>query len=519
MSSAKNNSQKKINPNASKNLVFNSDLSDEKCYPRFIEGIQFSDFRHIKDLTLSFHTPVSVISGANKSGKTTVLLSIACSHFEFNKRDYTNGKVARHTWSDVLKFTSHDVQLSDWTYHLSIKSGSKRETRRGQRKAATKKWNGVGKKESQVLGVHVVYIDLERILPARYYSSALHKKSQLASATNVSAKNQLFIEECISYIFEHEYSLKKIANHMGEDVLGFIGENNMYSSYNCASGEDVVSRILIDSIEAPSNSLILIDEIELGLHPGIQRRLMDIIFEISSRDQKQFIVTTHSAAIISSVPEKARIFIDRKGTEHEPISPISINAALSKMDSLHYPLIDLFCEDEIAEKICNKALQKINQANIPGVSSKLINLVRSGSADITFSNFESRKRTYDQVKIKSGHSCVLDGDMRTKRNKGGELLYPPQPGLSFLPGNLAPEKLLCDLYEKKYKNGNLRYHIKNSNVHCLLDKMVEFAGFPTKDAAFEAAWACLLDDATLSAEFENFAAFLVDECRRYSPDL
>lgn len=518
MSSAKNNSQKKINPNASKNLVFSSDLSDEKCYPRFIDGIQFSDFRHIKHLTLSFRTPVSVISGANKSGKTTVLLSIACSHFEFNKRDYTNGKASRHTWSNVLKFTSHDVQTSDWTYHLTIKSGAKRETRRGQRKAATKKWNGIGKKESQVKGVHVVYIDLERILPARYYSSALHKKSQLALPTNVSTKNQLFIEECISYIFENTYSLQKIAGHMGEDVLGFT-ENNKYSSYNSASGEDVVSRILIDSIEAPSNSLILIDEIELGLHPGIQRRLMDIIFEISNRDQKQFIVTTHSATIISSVPEKARVFIDRKGTNHEPISPISINAALSKMDSVNYPLIDLFCEDEIAEKICNKALQKINQANIPGISSKLINLVRSGPADIAFSNFESRKRTYDQVKIKSGHSCVLDGDMRNMRSKSGSLLYPPQQGLHFLPSSWPPEKLLCDLYEKNFNNSHLRYHINNSNVHCLLDKMVELAGFPTKDAAFEAAWACLLQDATLLADFENFAAFLVDECRRYSPDL
>jgi len=511
--------QKKINPNASKAAVFGANLADEKCYPRFIEGIQFSDFRHIKDLSLSFQTPVSVISGGNKSGKTTVLLSIACSHFEFNKRDYTNGKATRHTWSDVLKFTLHDVQASDWTYYLSIKTGSKRDTRRGQRKAATKKWNGVGKKESQVQGVQVVYIDLDRILPARYYSSALHKKSQVALATNVSAKNQSFIEECISYIFQNDYTVQKIANHMSEDLLGFTGENNKYSSYNCASGEDVISRILIDSIEAPANSLILIDEIELGLHPGIQRRLMDIIFEISDRDQKQFIITTHSAAIISSVPEQARIFIDRKGSNHEPINPISINAALSKMDSIHYPLIDVFCEDEIAEKICHKALQQINLLCIPGISSKLINIVRSGSADITYANFQSRKRTYDQVKIKSGHSCVLDGDMRLLKDKGGNLMYSPQEGLHFLPGTSAPEKLLCDLYEKKFPNSELRYHINHSNVHCLLDKMVEFANFTTKDAAFEAAWVCLLEDPILSAEFETFAAFLVDECRRYSPDL
>lgn len=513
------NHHKKINPNASRNAVFNADLTEEKCYPRFIEGIEFDNFRHIKELNLKFETPVSIVSGANKSGKTTVLLAIACSHFEFNKRDYINGKAARHTWSDVLKFTSHDIQQTDWTYHLRIKMGAKTERRRGQRKATTKKWNGVGKKESQVQGVQVVYIDLDRILPARYYSSALHKKSQAAIGTNVSVQNQPFIEECFSYIFESDYSIKKIADHMGEDVLGFTGDIYRYSSYNCASGEDVLSRIIIDSIEAPKKSLILIDEIELGLHPGIQRRLMDIIFEISHRDEKQFIITTHSATIISSVPDRARIFIDRKGEDHEAINPISINAALSKMDSLNYPLIDVFCEDDVAEKICQKALRKINDAQIPGVGSNLINLVRSGSADTTFSNFQSRQRTYEQVKIRSGHSCVLDGDMRSLKDAKGNLQYPPQPGLHFLPGNFPPEKILCDAFEKRFKNVKLRYHINNSNVHCLLEKMVELSGFSNKDEAFEESWKCVMDDPNFHAEFETFAAFLVDECRRYSPDL
>jgi len=519
MSAKKSNLAKKINPNASRSKVFSSNLADPKCYPRFIERIRFFKFRHIQDLTLNFRTPVSVISGTNKSGKTTVLLSIACSHFEFNKRDYASGKIIRHTWSDVLKFTPHDKQTSDWTYFLSIKAGDKRDTRRGQRKAATKKWNGVGKKETQVKDVEAVYIDLDRIQPARYYSSALHKKSQTESPTNVSAKNQVFIDDCVSYILENNYSLKKIANHLGEDVLGFVGESNEYSSYNCASGEDVLSRILIDCIEAPSYSLILIDEIELGLHPKVQRRLMDIILEISAKDQKQFIITTHSSTVMSCVPEKARIFIDRRNEEHEPISPISINAALSKMDSTQYPLIDLFCEDEIAKKICHKALFALNKINIPGISASLINVVESGSADLTYANFQSRQRTYEKIKIKSGHSCLLDGDMRNKLNSENKRIYPDEQGLHFLPGNLPPEKLLCDLYEKKNNNSQFRYHVDNSNVHCLLEKMTEFYGFTTKEAAFEAAWTCLLENETYLSEFENVVNFLVGECRRYSPDL
>jgi predicted ATPase len=511
-------SDRKINPNSTRAAVFGANLATAQVYPRFIQGIKFEDFRHIKDLTLNFNTPVSVISGANRSGKTTVLLSIACSHFEFKKRNYANGKFERHTWSDVLKFTSHDVQNTDWTYYIKIKTGAKTEDRRGQRKSVTRKWNGVGKKESQITGVQVVYMDLDRILPARYFSSALHRKSQSATATKVSENNEDFINQAISYIFQRDYKLEKIANHLGEDVLGYTGENQ-YSSYNCASGEDVLSRILIDCIEAPKSSLILIDEIELGLHPGIQRRLMDIIFEISDRDQKQFIVTTHSATIISSVPEKARIFIDRKGADHDVISPISMNAALSKMDSVNYPLIDIFCEDDLAEKIIKKMLQSLNNLGIAGIDSKLINVVTSGSADLTYTNFISRARTFNSVKIKSGHSCMLDGDMKNKKDKAGTLLYPPQAGLFFLPGTQPPEKVLCDAFERSNNNSELRYHINTSNPHCLFEKMVELSGFSDKENAFEAAWICFLADPLLCAEYEDSVAFIVDECRRYSPDL
>jgi predicted ATPase len=512
---------RKINPNVSKNSVFSSDLSDQKCYPKFIEEIKFQNFRHIKDLTVSFNQPVTVVSGSNKSGKTTLLLSIACSHFDFKKRNYVNGKSERQTWSDVLKFTAHDIQSEDWTYFLSIKTGKKREIRRGQRKSTTRKWNGVGKKESQIMGVEVVYLDLDRILPARYFSSTLHKKAKIAaaaSAIKVSINNQIFIEDCMSYIFEEPYKISKLAVHMGEDLLGFSGENK-YSSYNCASGEDVLSRILIDCIDAPKNSLILIDEIELGLHPGVQRRLMDIIFEISDREQKQFIITSHSATIIASVPDKARVFIDLINGAHSSISPISINAALSKMDSKSYPLLDVFCEDECAKKILEKALQKIDEKNIYGLSSKLINIIISGSAEITFTNFLVRQRTYDVVSIKSGHCCILDGDMRSLKNKDKVALYPEQDGLFFLPGSVPPEKMLCDAYENTHKNTKLRYHIDTSNVHCLFDKMIDLNIFSTKDAAFEGVWTAFLSNAALASEFDSLVTFLVDECKRYSPDL
>lgn len=508
----------KINPNKAHDAVFNADLSLEDSYPKFIEHIEFDHFRHIKKLHVDFSTPVTVVSGSNRSGKTTLLLSIACSHFEFKKRNYSNGKLERQTWSDVLKFTNHDKQKTDWTYNLKIKTGTKSEIKRGQRKSLTKKWNGLGKKESQILGVSVVYLDLDRILPARYFSPVLQKKAKKSTGSNVSKANQGFIEECLSYILEENYTLSKLAYHLGKDLLGYSVAND-YSSYNSASGEDVLSRILIDCIEAPKYSLILIDELELGLHPKIQRRLMDIIFEVSHRDQKQFIITTHSGTVIASVPDHARVFIDTRDTSHHTVNPISINAALSKMDSKAHPLIDVFCEDPCAEKIIGKALQEIEHKEIPGVSARLINVILSGTAIDTYTNFIVRKRIFNKVLIKSGHVCILDGDMRTSKDKKKNLKFPPQDGLFFLSGNTPPEKLLCDIYEKNHNNANLRYHIDNSDVHCLFDKMTEHGNFASKDDAFNACWQEFISSPLLKAEFDDLVQFLLVECRRYSPDL
>ncbi len=74
-----------------------------------------------------------------------------------------------------MRFTSKDIQTEDWTYYVSYRLGeNKINDKRGQRKFATKKWNGVAKKESQIgtpkdnkVGREVRYIDLDRIVPER----------------------------------------------------------------------------------------------------------------------------------------------------------------------------------------------------------------------------------------------------------------------------------------------------------------------------------------------------------------
>lgn len=91
-----------MNPNSDRDKVYSySSLTvaeKERSYPLFFEGLKFVKFRHISNMDLPFETPITVISGSNKCGKTSTLLAIACSHFNFKSRNRTSGVPERTRW-------------------------------------------------------------------------------------------------------------------------------------------------------------------------------------------------------------------------------------------------------------------------------------------------------------------------------------------------------------------------------------------------------------------------------------
>lgn len=74
--------------------------------------------------------------------------------------------------------------------------------------------------------------------------------------------------------------------------------NNIYSEYCFSLGERLLLNIL-DYIEnVPQNSILLIDEIELALHPLAQTRLYDYLKSIANQKRLRVFLTTHSSSLI-----------------------------------------------------------------------------------------------------------------------------------------------------------------------------------------------------------------------------
>jgi len=497
----------------------NLDIEDKRNFPIFLKRLEFSPFRHIKKLDIIFNHPISVISGTNRSGKSTILMALACSHTDFQKRNPKNGKLERHTWGAIMKFTSHDEQKEDWTYYITYKKGEKPERKRGQRKKTTKKWNGIGKKESQFKNRQVIFIDLDRIVPARFFGDKILNLTNDTLISEVSSENISTIESYLSYILEERTVISRIAQHLDKEVYRYNNQNK-YTSFNAASGEDVLTRIIIDTVEAPKKSLILIDEIEMGLHPKVQRRLMDVIRNISRNEEKQFILTTHSPTILDSLSDKSRIFIEKNHNgEYRGIQNISVSAALTKMDSKSYPLVDLYCEDDEAKRIIEKGISAVERKNNLNNFSSLINIIVSGSASLTYTYFKSHKDTYDSKKIKVGFGCILDGDMKLVKNSKGQFSYPAEEHLHFLYSNECPEKFLTRAYLNKHPNVNIEYYLENENPHYLFKAIIDNSEFNTKDEVFEYCWTLITDSEKGKIYIKTLEDFLIKLVKYYSHDL
>lgn len=483
-----------LNPNSARTEVntftTKSDNDRARMYPQFFNMVRLEHFRHIHDLELRFIHPITVISGSNLSGKTSTLMTIACSHYNFDRKDVANGTWGRATWSHLVRFTNHDVQTEDWEYHVEYREGNSVKNERGYRRHLSKKWGGVGKKAKQIGkptlghpdgGRHVCLIDLNRINPGRHLTSSTYAKAKSAIAQAVD--NQDEINEYLSYILECGYVIDKLAEVADNDVYKFCnGGVYNYSSFNTASGEDVLVNLLGQILHMPNNSLILIDEIEVGLHPKIQRRLIDVLYIISQRQHKQFIITSHSYAVIDCVPKDSRIFIQNIAGNFVAKAGLSTYETLTRMDSEAFPIAMIYVEDEESKMIVDNAIAEINDTN-PGFT-RLVRSVIVGSANETYQYFKTRQRLNSIETLFSKAACILDGDMQMKRDRDGNIAYPLEQNLFFHHTNEAPEKMLVNAYLSVHPNPALQYHVANSNPHCLLEKMVEQGLAGDKKRAF-----------------------------------
>lgn len=461
-------SKKKLNA-----CLVNSFVDTGQSFKNYLSYLKIENFRKLCGVEVNFDHPVTIIAGTNTVGKTSILILLACSHEKFMKHDSTSPSmgIREHGWNDMLSFTSHENDSVEYSYELKWRVGLQSNSGSGKRNGATKSWSGLGKKSSDLSRINakirnreVRFIDLERVLPGRSFSNTLFRKANVGSSTPLSQE----IEQAFEYVFDcGPVTISEVGSHINKTCFLISKGTGDYSSFNAASGEESVLYLLKDIIDSPVNSLVLIDEVEAGFHPAVQRKIADVIQYISWRDKKQFVITTHSPTFISSFPLHSRVFIETDNAGYRVTRNLPSQAVRSKMDSVGHPLVRLYCEDDLAEFLISKALL----GSLAGRDLlRMVNIILSGPVDQVANDYVRHKRNFQQYRNKVGCCAIFDGDYsadpRYSSYYGDSTHH-----VGFLYPHEAPEKYLVRAYLNANSNAQLQTALSQGDHHSLFSEM------------------------------------------------
>ena len=208
-----------------------------------------------------------------------------------------------------------------------------------------------------------------------------------------------------------------------------------YSELHMAAGERAVLRLALEIGEL-RDALILIDELEAGLHPWVQQLLMLQLQQLAVRQDLQFVVTTHSPVVLDSVPPDGRIFLDRDSSGR-------VTTVAPYHDTVQYALygrsmdvLQVLCEDRAAEAILEGVFDALSLENLR-FPRDAVRIGRDTGAD----EFPTHAAAFRKFGRLHDFVFVLDGDQR-----GGEVrdkIHRASAGVLapvfYLPGEAAPE--------------------------------------------------------------------------------
>ncbi len=246
-----------------------------------------------------------------------------------------------------------------------------------------------------------------------------------------------------------------------------LGNNKYYTERSFSFGEIVLVNMLFDIQNVPNGSLILIDELELAIHPSSQIRLVQCLKTLAQERGLTILISTHSASIIKS--QKNVIFLDVKDEGNVDViykcPPAKAIGAIGMREDTN-PDIIVLVEDEMGKSLFHALKQKYNSLQDETSYLDIRILEIGGFPNVIHFYIETNNYIfYDNVHV----SAFMDKDVETDiipypQYSNASLIQQYHDNsnyLHFLP--YTPEVLLIKVLYS-HKNNLLRY-LKNLYDH------------------------------------------------------
>lgn len=342
----------------------------------YFERTEIQNFKSIEKMSLNFSSGVNLLIGDNGVGKTTVLEALALSvqtYFsrmnDITKKGITQ-KDVRFTSSLVGDASQHRMYYTPTTIKSTVELGgveySSEISREDETNATRTKYAG---KELAAAGRELLNSQTEILPVICYFSTSRVVDTQKASTSSVG-KNKLNDRRCgymdclnatldrkaltdwafkmamAEYkkgmpIAEYEAFKKAVGTFMQkmndldeiplveytrdfEDITYTENGKTMLVNYLSAGYQSLLWMLMEISFRiallnpemsdySQAEGIVLIDEIDMHLHPRWQWKILDALH--SSFPKVQFIAATHSPIIISSFRNAKLLSIGQNGVE------------------------------------------------------------------------------------------------------------------------------------------------------------------------------------------------------------
>lgn len=419
---------------------------------RSIELVHGS-FRGVSPFEVGFDYPIAAIAGKNGAGKST-LIAIACCAYHNEKSGFKLPRRANSYYTFKDFFIQHTEEKSpdgvSIEYNFAMDNFKDlSEFPDGKGIGYQERWKSKGGKWNDYdlrLNKPTIFLGIERIVP---HSERSQSRSYSKAFSDIKPRGwEGAVKEIVGHILGKKYEDYRLLSHSKYSLPIVKAGGNLYSGFNMGAGENALFEIFSTIHSCGGGALIVLDEIELGLHAEAQKRFMACLKQTCLDTHTQVICTTHSREIFDSLPDDARFFIEQINGKTRITSGISSDFAMAKMGARQDKEVQIYVEDDIAQSMVASAL--------PVPLRTRVDIVKIGSASAMARQLAAayvRGEKKPLVAIFDGDQRPLESDnigyaRSMSENPRADFNDWIKARISYLPGTTWPESWLVQAGQK-----------------------------------------------------------------------
>jgi predicted ATPase len=219
----------------------------------YLRKIKLNRVRAFSDQIVDLEFPVSALIGTNGGGKSTILGAAAIAYKAIKPSLF------------FPKSSIGDASMADWSLGYDLIEKSKHPTQPIQRSARFKrlKWA-----RDELIDRNVLYFGIIRTVPAGERTEYKRLATMTYRFVGTMADLSSTVQEQVARILGKDVSQFHEASITPRQKFYVGGDGTIsYSEFHFGAGESSVIRMVSAIEAAPKNTLVLIEEIENGLHP------------------------------------------------------------------------------------------------------------------------------------------------------------------------------------------------------------------------------------------------------------